>query len=63
MKIGTDGHTDTESRYNLWTAAVVLTGVCIRNGQAGFGEGLGKSPISSENCGQGVADTSCGRFE
>lgn len=63
MKFRTDGHTDTESRYNFWTAAVVLTGVCIRNGQVGLGEGLGKSPISSENCGQAIADTSRGRFE
>lgn len=49
MKIRSDGQSDTESRYNFWTAAVVLTGVCIRDGQMGFGEGLGRSPISSGN--------------
>lgn len=59
LKIRSDGRSDTESRYNFWTAAVVLTGVCIRDGQMGFGEGLGESPVSFQEHDQDIADMSC----
>ena len=42
--IYTDGATDTFSRYQFWSVAVALTGVCVRNGQAGEQVHLGRFP-------------------
>lgn len=43
LSILTDGSTDIYSRYQFWTGAVALTGVCVRGGQMGVRHGLGKS--------------------
>lgn len=43
LSIRTDGRTDTFSRYQFWTVAVALTGVCVRSGQGGTRGDLGKS--------------------
>ena len=45
LSIRTDGATDTSARFQFWTVAVALTGVCVRGGQMGTRDHLGKSPI------------------
>lgn len=45
LSIRTAGPTDTFSRYQFWTVAVALTGVCVRNEQVGMRDGLGKSYV------------------
>ena len=44
MSIRTNGPTDTASRYQFWTVAVALTGICVRSGQSGTRDNLGKCP-------------------
>lgn len=43
LSIRTDGSTDTFSRYQFWTAAVALTGICVRGGHVGMRGDLGLS--------------------
>lgn len=43
LSIRTDGATDTFARFQFWTVAVALTGVCVRSGQIGTRNHLGKS--------------------
>ncbi|CAF9927191.1 hypothetical protein IMSHALPRED_007149 [Imshaugia aleurites] len=43
LSIRTDGLTDTYSRYQFWTTAVALTGICVRSGRVGVRDHLGLS--------------------
>lgn len=43
LTITDDGRPDTFSRYQFWTAAVALVGICVRGEQVGLRKNLGKS--------------------
>ena len=46
LTISSDGFTDTAARYQFWSAAVALTGVCVRRGQIGRRIQLGECSLS-----------------
>ena len=64
LSIRTDGSTDTFSRFQFWSAAVALTGICVRGGQAGRTEDLGEFHSSiGEVYGKGRANMGDDRYE
>ena len=42
LQVDTSGPVDNVSWYDIWAAAVALTGICIRNGQTGKATDLGE---------------------
>ncbi len=63
LTISTDGRTDTAARYQFWTAAVALTGLCVKGGQAGMRTNLGESSIDTRIGWRDTADVSNGRAQ
>ncbi len=61
LTILTDGPTDTFSRYQFWTAAVALTELCVKGGQAGLRTNLGESSINTRSDWYDTANVSNGR--
>lgn len=48
LEVDTTGPMDNVSWYDIWAAAVAVTGMCVRSGKTGKATGLGELRRSNE---------------